>query len=153
MTHKGTVTLPRAILVFLDGTVCDMRHRIPLQGTDEFFSDETILKDTPTAGSVAMMSELAEYFYLFYIGARPHDYVSITKKWLALSGFPDGDVYLGKTQYERMEIVKNLKGSYGFVAGIGDRWDDNELHLELGCQSFILKEWEPNWEMVRKYLR
>ena len=39
-----------------------------------------------------------------------------------------------------------------FFAGIGDRWDDNELHLELDCQSFILQEWEPNWDTVRKYL-
>jgi uncharacterized HAD superfamily protein len=143
----------QAILVFLDGTICDMRHRIPLMGKKKFFSDEKIMKDTPTAGSVEMMRELAGKYRLVYIGARPDAYVDITRQWLQSVGFPDGEVYLGKNQQERMDITKRLKSKYAFAAGIGDRWDDNELHLELGCQSFILKEWEPNWDTVRTYLR
>ena len=145
----------QAVLVFLDGTVCDMRHRIPLQrlGNKWFFSDKKIMKDTPTAGSVEMMKELAEKYRLIYIGARPDAYVDITTKWLRSVGFPDGEVYLGENQQERMDITKQLKSKYAFAAGIGDRWDDNELHLELGCQSFILKEWEPDWNTVRKYFR
>ena len=145
----------QAILVFLDGTICDMRHRIPLRrlGAKKFFSDKKIMKDTPTAGSVKMMKELAEKYRLIYIGARPGEYIAITRQWLNRAGFPDGDVYLGKDQQERMQITQQLKGQFDFAAGIGDRWDDNELHLELGCQSFILKEWEPNWDAVRKYFR
>lgn len=49
-------------------------------------------------------------------------------------------------------MFKELKKRFVFRAGIGDRWDDNELHLELGCQSFILKEWSPDWDVVRKHL-
>ncbi|MCL2301405.1 MAG: hypothetical protein FWC27_14780 [Firmicutes bacterium] len=145
----------KAILVFLDGTVCDMRHRIPLQRLGEklFFSDKQIMKDAPTAGSVEMMRELSEMYRLIYIGARPDDYVDITRQWLYSVGFPDGEVYLGKNQRERMDITKQLKSKHDFAAGIGDRWDDNELHLELGCQSFILKEWEPDWDTVRRYFR
>ena len=142
----------KSILVFLDGTVCDMRHRIPLMGKDDFFSDENILKDVPTMGSIELMNELVKTFHLVYIGARPEKYVEITKKWLKITGFPEGDVYLGKNQNERMKIVMDLKQKMDFFAGIGDRWDDNELHLELDCQSFILKEWEPNWDTVRKYI-
>lgn len=51
-----------------------------------------------------------------------------------------------------MQIVASLKTHYDFVAGIGDKWDDNKLHLELGCQSFILQEYSPNWCIVKKYL-
>jgi uncharacterized HAD superfamily protein len=148
----GSKNCMKSILVFLDGTVCDMRHRIPLMGKEDFFSDENILKDIPTNGSVEFMNELAKNSHLIYIGARPELYVNITRKWLHNTGFPKGDVYLGKNQQERMKIVKDLKEKFDFIAGIGDRWDDNELHLELGCQSFILKEWEPNWDTVRKYL-
>jgi len=36
--------------------------------------------------------------------------------------------------------------------GIGDRWDDNELHLEIGCLRIIVKEHAGNWDTVRKYL-
>jgi hypothetical protein len=141
-----------SILVFIDGTTCDMRHRIPMQGADNFFSDENIMKDIPTAGSVECMKELSQKYRLIYIGARPSDYVEITKKWYKDVGFPEGEVYLGKNQQERMDIVKNLKMKYVFHAGIGDRWDDNELHLELGCMSFILQEWNPDWDTVRKYI-
>ena len=142
----------KAILVFIDGTTCDMRHRIPLQGTAEFFSDENIMKDVPTAGSVACMRELAENYHLVYIGARPSEYNGVTKKWYSVSGFSDGEVYCGKNQAERMDIVKELKKKYEFYAGIGDSWDDNELHLELGAKSFILQEWTPNCDTVRKYI-
>lgn len=142
----------RAILVFIDGTTCDMRHRIPLQGTAEFFSDENIMKDIPTAGSVECMSELARHYHLIYIGARPAQYDKITAEWYRANGFPDGEVYCGKCQMERINIVRELKKKYEFYAGIGDRWDDNELHLALGAKSFILQEWTPNWDTVRKYI-
>lgn len=142
----------KAILVFIDGTTCDMRHRIPLQGTAEFFTDENIMKDVPTAGSVECMKELARNYHLVYIGARPAKYGEITKKWYLKNEFPDGEVYCGKNQAERMSIVKGLKNKYEFCAGIGDRWDDNELHLELGVKSFVLQEWTPDWDTVRKYL-
>jgi uncharacterized HAD superfamily protein len=142
----------KTILIFLDGTICDMRHRIPLRGAEGFFSDENILHDGATEGSIEFINELAHKYHLVYIGARPNKYIDITTKWLKNIGFPDGDVYLGQNQQERMQIVIDLKNKFDFVAGIGDRWDDNELHLELGCQSFILKEWDPNWDTVRKYL-
>lgn len=142
----------KAILVFIDGTTCDMRHRIPVQGKDEFFSNKSIMKDIPTIGSVECMNELAKDYHLVYIGARPDKYNEITKKWYLANGFPDGEVYCGKNQTERMNIAKELKKKYEFYAGIGDRWDDNELHLELGAKSFILQEWTPNWDTVRKYI-
>jgi hypothetical protein len=146
------VRIMKAILVFIDGTTCGLRHRIPLHGMAEFFADENIMKDAPTSGSVEYMRELAQNYQLVYIGARPSEYGRITAKWYKKAGFPDGGVYCGKNQTERMNIVKDLKKKYEFHAGIGDRWDDNELHLELGTKSFILQEWIPNWDAVRKYI-
>ncbi len=144
--------MKKAILVFIDGTTCDMRHRIPLRGTPGFFSDENIMKDIPTPGSAEMMNELAKDYILVYIGARPSEYNAITKKWFTVNGFPESEVYCGENQAVRMKITKALKKQYDFYAGIGDRWDDNELHLELGAKSFILQEWTPNWDTVRKYI-
>lgn len=141
-----------SILVFIDGTICDERHRVNLVGTSEFNSDDNILNDLPTKGSVECMTSLSKKYNLIYIGARPNNYVEITKKWLKKVGFPDSDVYLGKNQRERMQIAMELKAKNNFIAGIGDRWDDNELHLAMGCKSIILKEWEPNWDTVLKYL-
>jgi hypothetical protein len=141
-----------SILIFIDGTICDTRHRNHLFGTPELDSENNILGDSPTPGSVEYMRELSKKFNLIYIGARPSSLINITKKWLNKAGFPDGDVYLGKNQQERMQIATELKTRNNFIAGIGDRWDDNELHLAIGCRSFILKEYEPNWDTIRKYL-
>jgi len=110
------------------------------------------MRDTPTLGSVLCMVELAKRFKLVYIGARPAEYNEITGKWFKANGFPDGEIHCGENQAERMDIVKKLKSRYEFHAGIGDRWDDNELHLELGAKSFILQEWTPNWQTVLKYI-
>jgi hypothetical protein len=142
-----------AVLVFIDGTICDTRRRNHLFGSPDFYSDENIMNDTPTKGSIGCMKELSNKYTLIYIGARPKKYRNITKEWLKKSGFPEGAVYLGQTIEERLNIVKELKERYSFRVGIGDRWDDNELHLVLGCMSIILKEYEPNWDTVRKYVK
>lgn len=142
----------KAILVFIDGTICDTRHRNALFGTEEFYSNENVLKDSPTAGSVEFLKELSATYLLIYIGARPEWLIELTAQWLHTAGFPQGEIHLGESQAKRMEIVSSLKTRYDFAAAIGDRWDDNQLHLELGCQSFILQEYFPDWCTVKKYL-
>ena len=67
-------------------------------------------------------------------------------------GFPLGPVYLGETQAERLALVKDLRDKFDFVAGIGDRWDDNELHLEIGCLSIILQEHAGDWASVPQHI-
>ena len=86
------------------------------------------------------------------MGARDISLKAITEKWLKINGYPPGEIYLSEHQEERMHIVKSLKETNHIIAGIGDRWDDNELHLEIGCLSIILEEFRGNWNTVRKYL-
>lgn len=141
-----------AILVFIDGTICDTRHRHYLFGSSDFYAEETISADLPIPGSVTCLTELAKKYVIIYIGARPASCLEATKNWLIAAGFPVGAVYLATSLEERLQIVRGLKIKSKIVAGIGDRWDDNELHLEIGCLSIILKEWEGNWDTVRKYV-
>lgn len=75
----------KAILVFIDGTICDTRHRNDLFGTDAFSLDENILKDAPTDGSVEFLNSLADRYSIVYIGARPEGVMDITKQWLEIS--------------------------------------------------------------------
>lgn len=139
----------QAILIFIDGTICDARQRYPLgSGTPEFYQRAAMLKDVAVPGSVQCLQELAQRYELIYIGARPVSTLPVTEEWLAQSGFPPGPVYLGETQAERLAVVRDLCGKFDFVAGIGDRWDDNELHLEIGCLSIILQEHAGNWARV-----
>jgi len=142
----------KAVLVFIDGTICDRRPQLHLMGTPEFYEREAILKALAVPGSVRCLQELAQKYEIVYIGARPASALPYTEEWLQLMGFPKGPVCLARTQEERLVIVRDLREKFDFVAGIGDRWDDNELHLEIGCLSIILKEHEGNWDTVRRHL-
>lgn len=140
------------IIVFIDGTICDTRHRHHLYESAEFNSDEMILKDSAVPGSIDCLQELASCNNIIYMGARDISLKAITEKWLKINGYPPGEIYLSEHQEERLHIVQSLKETNHIVAGIGDRWDDNELHLEIGCLSIILEEFKGNWNTVRKYL-
>jgi hypothetical protein len=142
----------KAILVFIDGTICDRSSQLHLADSPEFYGRAAILKGVPVPGSVRCLQELAQKYEIVYISARPASALGYTCEWLEDRGFPGGQVYLAETQEERLAIVKGLRGKFDFAAGIGDRWDDNELHLELGCLSIIVKEHAGNWDVVRKYL-
>ncbi len=144
-----------AILVFLEGTICDTRPRHHLGiGTPEFYRREALLKDLVVPGSVACLQQLAGRYEIVYLGARPASTLPYTKEWLESMGFPKGAIYLGETHSERLALVKELTDRHDFVAGIGDRWDDNEIHTEIGCLSIILKEFEGNWpDVPRRILK
>ncbi len=142
----------KEILVFIDGTICDDRHRLYLYGTSEFNKADNVLNDVAVIGSVECLNELNEQFNIIYIGARSEQMKEVTLEWLKKTGFPNGQVYLSEKKEDRLEIAKVLSKKYNIVAGIGDRWDDNELHLEIGCISIILEEYKGNWNIVRRYL-
>ena len=145
----------KAVLVFIDGTICDTRPRHPLGiviGSPESYQRDVLLMGEAVPDSVQCMQEIAQRYELVYMGARPDYTLPYTEEWLALKGFPKGHVYVKRTQEERLELVRKLRDQFDFAAGIGDRWDDNELHLEMRCLSIILKEFEGNWNTVRKYL-
>ncbi len=142
----------KAVLVFIDGTICDRTAQLYLMGAPAFYERDAILAGAPVPGSVVCLQELARRYAIVYIGARPATALPQTQEWLEAMGFPAGPIYLARTQEERLEIVRRLRGEIDFAAGIGDRWDDNELHLELGCLSIILQEHQGNWDTVRKHL-
>lgn len=114
-----------------------------------FNKREAIIKDKAVSNSV---NKLSNRYNLVYIGARPEFTIEYTKEWLEKEAFPNGELYLGQTQKDRLEIVKKINNKYDFIAGIGDRWDDNELHLEIGCLSIIIKEFEGKWDFVYNYI-
>ena len=138
----------KALLVFIDGTICDTRGRHHLIGTPDFYQQDKILEDRPVNGSVECLKELSKRYEIVYIGARPASTHSYTAEWLEKMGYPQGSIYLAENQEGRLSLVKEMISKHDFIAGIGDRWDDNELHSEIGCLSIILKEHEGKWEAV-----
>lgn len=138
----------KAILVFLDGTICDTRARHHLLGTPEFYERNRILADQTVPGSVECLNKLSQRYEIAYIGARPATVRLHTEEWLEKNGYPKGALYLAETQEGRLSLIKEMTGKFDFIAGIGDRWDDNELHSDIGCLSIILEEYEGQWETV-----
>lgn len=139
----------KAILVFIDGTICDTRARNSFIGTTDFLHRDRILEDQPVRGSIKCLKELSERYEIVYIGARPESARLPTEEWLDKNGYPKGWVYLAENQEDRLSLIKDVDGKFDFIAGIGDRWDDNELHSEIGCLSIILREYEGEWENVK----
>lgn len=138
----------KAILVFIDGTICDTRPRHDLMGTPGFYRHEEMLRDLAVPGSVRCLQELAQQYEIVYIGARPGFTLPDTEEWLEKTGFPTGPVYLEETRSDRLSRARDISEEFDFIAGIGDRWDDNELHSEVGCLSIILQEFEGKWDTV-----
>lgn len=138
----------QAILVFIDGTICDTRSRHHLFGTPDFYRRDLLLEDRAVPGSVACLNDLSQRYQIVYIGARPDSTHADTGAWLEKMGYPRGDLLLAESQAERLALVKELARRVDFIAGIGDRWDDNELHAEIGCPSIILQEYAGKWDAV-----
>ena len=147
----------KAILVFIDGTICDGRQRYHLADTPDFYQPQVMLADQAVPGSVQALQTLATRYQPVYIGARPEYTLPVTEQWLREAGFPAGEIVVAEDQKQRLELVRELRHRYDFIAGIGDRWDDNELHAELGCQSIILQEHAGDFpaavERIEKYHR
>lgn len=138
----------KAILIFIDGTICDTRRRHHLLGTPDFYQRDWILEDQSVQGSVEILNDLSLKYEIVFIGARPESAHAHTTEWLEKMRYPRGSIYLAESQEGRLSLIKDLKGKFDFIAGIGDRWDDNELHSEIGCLSIILQEYEGKWETV-----
>src|SRR5512136_891642 len=113
---------------------------------------EVNLKDAPTPDSRRCLHELAPRYALVYIAARPEVARAATEEWLTAMNYPQGPLFVGQTPADRLALAPTLRGQFEFEAGLGTHWDDNELHLELGCKSIILKEFEVDWEIVRRHL-
>jgi hypothetical protein len=138
----------KAILVFIDGTICDTRARHHLIGTPVFYQRDRLLQDQAVQGSVNCLNVLSQRYEIVYIGARPEAARSYTEEWLEKTGYPKGSLYLAGSQDGRLSLIKEMTEKFDIIAGIGDRWDDNELHSEIGCLSIILQEYEGKWETV-----
>ncbi len=142
----------KAVLIAIDGILCDWRQRQHLSGAPEFSKREVMMKDAPTPDSVRCLQELSQRYQLVYLAARPEATRAATEDWLNAMNYPKGTLFVGPTSADRLALASTLREQFEFEAGLGAQWADNELHLELGCKSIILKEFEVDWELVRKHL-
>lgn len=80
----------KAILVFIDGTICDGRQRYQLVDTPEFYQRESLLADMVVPGSLEALHELARRYELVYIGAQQSPHFRSRKNGCEKRGFHPG---------------------------------------------------------------
>jgi hypothetical protein len=78
----------KAVLIAVDGILCDYRQRQHLSGAPDFFKREVIMKDAPTPDSVRCLRELTQRYNLVYLAARPATAQTATQDWLNAMNFP-----------------------------------------------------------------
>ena len=98
----------KAVLVFIDGIICDYRQRQHLSGTPDFYKREVMMKDAPTPDSVRCLLELSQRYQLVYLTARPETAKAATEEWLTAMNFPKGPLFVGQTPADRLALAPAL---------------------------------------------
>jgi hypothetical protein len=136
----------KALLVSIEGTICDDRPRRSAgMDTPEQFQRQVLLQDCSVAESVTGLRELAKRYAILYLGNRPPAALAATQEWLARSGFPAGRVFVDETYAGRLALLQNAHQEFDLLGGIGCSPEDNRLHTDLGCLSFILPDCGSGW--------
>ncbi len=99
----------KAVLIAVDGILCDWRQRQHLSGAPEFFKREVMMKDAPTPESVRCLQELSQRYKLVYLTARPEAVKAATEEWLNTMNFPKGPLFLGTTPADRLALAPALR--------------------------------------------
>jgi phosphoglycolate phosphatase-like HAD superfamily hydrolase len=111
---------PRPLAVFdLDGTLADVRHRLPLlqrrpRDWDAFF--RAAVEDPPLAEGVALALTHARTDELAYVTGRPERCREETRAWLRRHGLPAGRLLMRRNDDRRPartakpELLRRLAG-------------------------------------------
>lgn len=108
----------RPLAVFdLDGTLADVRHRLPLlarrpRDWDGFFAAAP--DDPPLATGVALARESARDCDVVYVTGRPERCRADTVAWLARHGLPEGELSMrrdgdsGPARLTKVQLLRRL---------------------------------------------
>jgi len=142
------------LVVDLDGTIADDRHRMP-EGGDfsqfseedwtKFYSRENILKDVPISVFAAPALRVCQSS-IVYLTGRDRIADPISKEWIRLFGFPDVDLYSrpsgdrrsGAMVKQDLLVNEILPKFFGVVvrAAIDDDEEAQPIYSALGFEVF-----------------
>lgn len=138
---------PEAIIVDLDGTLCDLSHRLHfIQGEkkdwDGFFAN--VHMDKPLHNMLDIVMALADTYKIILCSGRPERAREATRQWLFHNGCHFDDLYMRKDKDHRedhvikQEALQEIQKKYTVIAAIDDRkqvvdmWRRNNI-LCLQC--------------------
>lgn len=139
----------KSVIIQVDGVLSDSRQRQPLSGTPEYFGNDALAKDAPIPGSQRCLQEIVRQYNIVYLSARPEEARKASEDWLNSMHFPKGSLLLGMTAEEQKALAPNLNEQADLTYGIGLEGSMPELFGALKCESIPVKEFEPDWNLVR----
>jgi hydroxymethylpyrimidine pyrophosphatase-like HAD family hydrolase len=132
----------KAIIVDLDGTLCNTEHRQHYMNKDKkdwigFYSE--IPFDKPNHWCVELIKHMSKSYYIIFVTGRPLDYEDTTSKWLQKNGFgtfmichrKSGDYR--KDSIVKEEIYKNhIEERFDVLFCVDDRQQVVDMWRSLG---------------------
>ncbi|MBM3267626.1 MAG: hypothetical protein FJZ01_08260 [Candidatus Sericytochromatia bacterium] len=154
MTRKDNTP---AILIHVDGLICDYRQRQVAAETPNYWWPSKLLDDDPVEGALDLLWDLSKIFRLAYLLARPHKskVFQASIAWLVEQAFPGGYVLIGETPDDRVRTVTDAKDEFGvnIVLAVGTDNEEAKVLRRLGIATVSLKAFEPDFGKVRKFIR
>lgn len=141
-----------AIIIDLDGTLCDVSHRTHLvkqspPNWPAFF--DACTDDTPNPAVVALVSMAIQAHYaILYVSGRPETHRAQTQAWLSQHGLdyhrlllmrPAGD-YRPDAVVKRELFDRHISGQYKVLFTVDDRAIVVKMWRDLGLTCFQVAE-------------
>lgn len=134
-------TLTKAIIVDLDGTLCNVDHRLHFvrdkrKNWNKFFLE--LVNDPINVWCHEIIKRFSDYQILLVSG-RPEDHRDITEQWLEEKGIEYKSLHMRKTgDFRKDDIVKTeiynsfIKDNYDVLFTIDDRKQVVDMWRSLG---------------------
>lgn len=137
----------KAIIVDLDGTLCDCSHRRHLAEQRDWKGFYEALVDDPVNEHVRVTVEaLAESYTVLLVSGRPLDYAYHTIVWLDESAICYDELHMRKSGDSRddtivkREILTELRKKYDIVMAFDDRDRVVKMWRDEGIPCFQVAE-------------
>jgi predicted secreted acid phosphatase len=139
---------PQAILMDLDGTLCNVSHRRQYVATKPRNWDawnRSIINDKPIPQVLEVFSALKDRFPIFFVSGRSDDYRDVTIEWFEKHGIFESDyngLLMRKYQDHRDdaivkgEIADEIEKDYKIFAVFDDRKRVVDMWIKRGIFVF-----------------
>ena len=127
------MTKPNCIVVDIDGTICDVKHRrqyVATKPRNWEAWNAGIINDRPIPQVLEVFNALKDRFPIFFVSGRSDDYRDVTLKWFEKYGIMEHD-YNGllMRKYEdhrddaivKGELADQIEKDYNIFAVFDDR--------------------------------
>ena len=151
------MTKPNCIVVDIDGTICDVKHRrqyVATKPRNWEAWNAGIINDRPIPQVLEVFNALKDRFPIFFVSGRSDDYRDVTLKWFEKYGIMEHD-YNGllMRKYEdhrddaivKGELADQIEKDYKIFAVFDDRKRVIDMWVNRGVFVFDVSQGKGNF--------